>query len=303
MAERIRIAQEAQGEELWKIVRDSNPEVLMNATMNRHLQEDMAVFIAKKKASPPEALSFLATDMRFKDSYPLKLALCKNPKTPLKITMGLLKFLRIFDLSDLTRNQRVPINIRQKVEYNISQQIPSMPSGVKTALARRANNTIIMMLLEKSDPQVASTCLDSPVLTEGDIYKIINKQTTKSHVIGLIADHRKWSLRYAVRFALVRNFYTPMGHVVRFISQLKTVDLKELHNDPKLPASTRPFIFRELRDRNETTLIGDEPVFSLTEEDDDSLHEVYDGITENGEGTVEGHIDAEDGKNAEDEEI
>lgn len=278
--ERIRIAQSADGEELWKIIRDSHPAVLMNATMNRHLQEDMAVFMAKKKTTPPEALSFLATDMRFRDSYPLKLALCKNPKTPQKISMGLLKFLRIFDLSDITRSQHIPINIRQKIEYNISQQIPSMPSGVKTALARRANSTIVMMLLEKSDKKVASTCLDSPSITEGDIYKIINKKTTKAHVIGFIAEHGKWSLRYAVKFALVRNFYTPMESVVRFLSQLKTGDLKELHNDPKLPASTRPFIFRELRDRNETTQIGDEPVFSLSANDDDSLHDVYDGIPE-----------------------
>jgi len=275
--ERIRRAQSAEGEELWGIVRDPHPAVLTNAAMNRHLQEDMAVFIAKKKGSPPEALSALATDARFRDSYPLKLALCKNPRTPQKVTMGLLKFLRIFDLSDITKNQHVPINIRQKIEYNISQQIPSMPSGVKVALARRANSTIVMMLVEKSDELVASTCLNSPSITEGHIYKIINRQTTKQHVIRLIAEHGKWSLRYAVKFALVRNFYTPMGHVVRFISDLKTADLKELHNDPKLPASTRPFIFRELRDRNETTMIGDEPIFSLSEDDDNSIDNVYNG--------------------------
>lgn len=275
--ERIWEAQSVQGEELWKIIRDPHPAVLANAVINRNLQEDMAVFLAKKKGTPAEALSALATDVRFRDSYPLKLALCKNPRTPQKITMGLLKFLRIFDLSDITRNQLVPINIRQKIEYNISQQVPSMPSGVKTALARRANSTIVMMLIENSDEQVALTCLDSPSITEGHIYKIIYKQTTKPHVIRIIAEHKKWSLRHAVKFALVRNFYTPMKYVVRFLSELRISDLKELHNDPKLPASSRPFIFRELRERNETTVIGDEPVYSLSEEDDESIVDTRNG--------------------------
>jgi hypothetical protein len=49
--------------------------------------------------------SMLAGDIRFKSSYRLKLNLCKNPKTPQKIVLSLLKYLRIFDLGDITKDR------------------------------------------------------------------------------------------------------------------------------------------------------------------------------------------------------
>ncbi|MGE5894809.1 MAG: hypothetical protein ACM34I_12190 [bacterium] len=275
LEERIQQAQSAGLEELRKIIRDPSSQVILHATQNRNLEEDMAVFLAKRKTTPPEALAFLASDSRFKDSYTLKLAICRNPKSPQKVTLGLLKFIRLFDLSDMTKDQHIPVTIRQKIEHDISQKISSLPSGVKIALARRANITIIMMLMEKSDDMVVDACLESPLLTEGHLYKIINKGTTKPHVLRMIAKHPKWSLRYAVKYALVRNSYTPMEQVLRFISDMKTNDLRDLHEDPKLPSSSRPFVYRELLERNETVEPPKDQIFKLSEEDDAQFTEDF----------------------------
>ncbi|HWR57845.1 MAG TPA: hypothetical protein VN328_03060 [Thermodesulfovibrionales bacterium] len=254
-------------EALWKLIRDRHPDVLLDATLNKNLSEDMAVIIAKNTSSPPEALGFLAGDVRFKDSYKLKLAICRNPRTPQRVTFSLLKFLRIFDISDLTRDQHIPVNVRQKIEQVISEKIASLPSGVKTTLAKKASSTIVVELMQRGDERVISACLDSPVLTEGLIWSVVNRKATKPPVIRLIAEHPKWSLRYAVRFALIRNFNTPMVRVVRFIAGMKTLDLRELYADPKLPTATRPFIFRELRERGETPEIGECETYELNEED------------------------------------
>jgi len=269
--ERIRIAHTAYGEELWKLIRDPHPEVILNATLNKNLTEEMAVFIAKKKNTPSEVLGFLANDIRFKDSYKLKLAICKNPKSPQKITISLLKFLRIFDLGDMTRDQNIPINTRQKIEYSISEKIPSLPSGNKVALAKRANSNIVMTLMERGDSNVISTSLDSPVITEGHICKIINKTKSKSLLIKMIAENPKWSLRYSIRFSLIRNYHTPMKQVTEFISSMKTADLKELYSDESVPKSTKPFIFKELLERGETVHIEEEDTYELSEDEDLSL--------------------------------
>lgn len=273
--ELIKRAQTASTEALWEIIRYDRPEVISNATLNKNLTKEMAIFIAKKRSTPSEVLGFLAHDVRFKDSYKLKIAICRNPKSPQKITLSLLKFLRIFDLSDLTRMQHLPVNIRQKIEHDISQRIPAMPMGIKTALARRANGKIVMMLIEKGDNKVINTCLDSPVLTEGHLYTIINKETTKPPVIHMIAQHPKWSLRYDVRFALIRNFHTPMKYVTGFIEGMKTRDLKELYIDSKVPTSTKPFIFRELRERGETEEPYHEEVFEISEDEDGQLSDTW----------------------------
>lgn len=280
LEERIKTASTADAEELWKIIRDPHPEVISTAILNRNLTEDMAVFIAKKKGTPQEALGFLANDIRFKESYKLKLAVCRNPKTPQRTTLSLLKFLRVFDLCDIVKDQLININIRQKIEYIISERIPSMPSGVKLALAKRANANIVMSLLESSDERVVGACLDSPVLTEGHFYKLINRPATKAVVIKMLAEHAKWSLRYFVRFALIRSFYTPMCNVVKFIDGMKTADLKDLYSDPKLPASTRPFIFRELLNRGETAEVQEDEVHVLAGDEDTLFPDTGDIETE-----------------------
>jgi uncharacterized protein (UPF0147 family) len=264
---KLKAAMSAGGEELWKLIREHHSGIIANAVLNRNLTEDMAVFIGRKKGTPSEALEVLAGDVRFKESYTLKMALCRNPKTPQKTTFSLLKFLRIFDLSDLTKEQTIPLNVRQKIEQMIAEKIPSMPSGVKSALARRANSAIVTLLLEQGEENVISACLDSPVLTEGFLYKVINKDA-RPLLVRMVAEHRKWSLRYAIRFALIRNFNTPMVHVTDFIGRMKTADLKDLYADPKLPASTRPFIFSELLQRNEGTDAAKEEVYTLSEEEE-----------------------------------
>lgn len=269
--ERIKAAQTVIGEELWNVIRDPLPEVIYNAVLNRNLTEEMAVFIAKRKTSTAEILGMLAGDFRFKDSYKLKLAICKNPKTPQKITLSFLKFLKIFDLGDITKDQGIPIAIRQKIEYLLTEKIPALASGVKTALSKRSSSSIVMAILEKGDANVISACLDSPVLTEAQLCRIINKPDTKPVIIKLIAEHQKWSLRYSIRFALIRSFHTPMTHVTKFISELKTQDLRELYSDRHLPLSSRPFIFEELSERGETVEMPRDETFELSEEDDSGL--------------------------------
>ncbi|MEW6109893.1 MAG: hypothetical protein AB1632_12110 [Nitrospirota bacterium] len=266
--ERIRLAHTSHGEELWNLVRDPHPAVISGVTLNRNLTEEMAVFIAKKKSSPAEALGLLANDIRFKDSYKLKVALCKNPKTPQKITFSLLKFLKIFDLGDMTRDQGIPVNIRQKIEYLISEKIPSMPSGNKIALSKRVNSNIVIALMERGDEKVISSCLESPALTEGHLCKIINKPATKAVLIKNIAEHPKWSLRYDIKFALIRNFHTSMVHAVRFIGEMKTADLRELYSDEGVPSSTKPYIYRELLERDETIEPEKEEIYELPDNEE-----------------------------------
>jgi hypothetical protein len=265
--ERLKHAQTARGEELWNLVRDPHPDVILNVTLNRNLTEEMAVFIAKKKSSPAEALGFLAGDTRFRDSYKLKLLICRNPRTPQRVVFSLLKFLRIFDLGDMTRDQTIPITVRQKIEMMLTEKIPSLPSGVKSALARRSNSTVVISLMERGDKGVVSTCLDSPVITEAHLCTLLHKSTIKPVIVQMIAEHPKWSLRYAVRYALIMNFHTPMVRVTRFIPEMKTNDLRELYSFEGLPGGTRPYIHSELKERGESAETPREEVYEISEED------------------------------------
>jgi hypothetical protein len=274
MSEKIRMAQTSEGEELWRLVREHHTDIISHVTLNRNFTEDMALFVAKKRSVSPEVLDFLAQDVRFKESYKLKLAICKNPKTPQRTVFSLLKFLRIFDIADLTRDQHLPVNVRQKIEQLLCEKLPSLPSGIRKALARRASSTIVIALMKQGEEGVISACLDSPTLTEGFLANLITMHESTPLLIQMIAGHPKWSLRYSVRFALIRNFNTPMVRVIHFIGEMKTSDLKDLHADPKVPASTKPFLFRELHMRGEARKEEKnekEEIYTLNGEEDSQI--------------------------------
>ncbi len=195
-------------------------------------------------------LEYIYNIKKWKESYKIISALCRNPKTPEKIALQILKSLRILDLAELTRNKQVRISVRAKAELMICEKILSLPSGIKISIARRASSNVLIKLLEEGLREVVGVCLDNPLLTEGDICKVIHLRKTPSHVINMIASHSKWSNRYEVQKALVRNNYSRLSLIVDFFDKMLTQDLKELYDDPDVPISTKPFLHRELLRRN-----------------------------------------------------
>jgi hypothetical protein len=249
----LQLASTGNEEELRLLVYHPSPKVISKVILNNNLTGDLALIVAKRKNITSEILEFLYNDIRWRENYRIILALCKNPKTPQKISLSLIKSLRTFDLADLTRNQHVSINVRMKAEAIINEKILSMPLGIKITLAKRASSNVLIRLIEDGMKEVVYTCLDSPYITEGDVFKIISMKKIASHVIHQIASHSKWSIRYQIQWALILNNHTPLSLVVYFLKNIKTTDLKELYAASELPSSTKPFIYRELLEREETT--------------------------------------------------
>ena len=241
-------------EELRPLAYHPSPGVLLKVLSNRNVSEDVVLIIAGRRNITPEVLEALYNDIRWRESYRVMLALCKNAKTPQKISLSLLKSLRIFDQAELTRNQQVPVNVRMRAEAAISEKMLSMPLGIKMSLARKASCNVVMKLMEDGMKEVVPLCLENPYMTERVICKIINTKRIASHVIRRIADHPKWSSRYDVQWSLIRNNDAPLTRVVQFLKNIKTKDLRELYSAPEVPASTKPFIFRELADRGASDL-------------------------------------------------
>jgi hypothetical protein len=245
--DRAAVADEA---ELSSLVHHPSHAVVLKMLLNENLTEKLALIIAGRKNIGAEVLETLYNDPRWEGSSRIMLALCKNPKTPQKISLSLLKSLRTFDTADLTRNPQVPVNVRKRAESKITEKILSLPLGTKMTLARRSSNAVLMKLIEDGMKEVVTICLDSMYIREGDVCKIVSMKKISSQVISQIASHAKWSLRHDVQRALLLNNHTPLAIAIHFIEKMKTVDLAELYVTPSLPSSTKPFIYRELRERN-----------------------------------------------------
>lgn len=276
----------ANGEQILALLHDPSPQVIRMLLGNRNLSEDDVLVIAARKNLPPDVLNMIAKDKRWAESYPVRLALAKNPKTPLSVSLSIVRYLRLLDIAEISRSHLLPLAFRHKVEIIIVERIPTMPLGLKKSLAKMAGGNVLLKLLQDPDHEVIALCLNNPRLVESHLYKIISRKETISETIRIIAEHPNWSSRSLIRFALVRNDHTPLMHSGRFLQAMKLMELRELCADPSLSATIRPLVHRELGERGEDPEKRVEETIYEIDENDEA---VVDEFT-----VTEGSQDADD---------
>ncbi|HSA77884.1 MAG TPA: hypothetical protein VLG72_03395, partial [Nitrospirota bacterium] len=250
------------------------------------------LIIANRKNVPANILEMIAKDKRWAESYPVRLALARNPKAPLSISLSIARYLRLFDLEEISRCHFIPLAFRRKVETIIIERIPTLPLGNKKTLAKKSAGNVLLKLLQDGDPDVVQLCLNNPHLVEGHLYKVISRVDTVAQTIRMIAMHPNWSSRPPIRFSLARNGHTPLSLSVRFLKSMKIMDLRELYADPSVAVTIKPFVYRELWERGQQPeKVGEEQVYEIDEEEMEALDaEVtrYAIDEQDGEGTPRG---------------
>ncbi len=261
-------AMDAAGEDIAGYLHDPSPIVIRALLQNRLLTEEDVLIIVKRKNLPSYLLETIFKDKRWAESYPIRLALARNPRAPLSVSLSIARHLHLFDLEEITRSHFIPLVFRNKVEMIINERVPTMPLGNKKTLAKKAAGGVLLKLLMDADADVVKLCLNNPHLTEGHLFKVVNRKDTRSTTILMIADHPNWSSRPLIRFSLTRNAHTPLARAARFIAEMKIMDLRELYADPSAPVAVRPLIHRELLRRGEEPKkVIEEQVFEIDEEE------------------------------------
>ena len=247
---------------------DPSPRVLRALLENRNLSEEDVTIIAKRNNLPSDILETIFKDNRWAESYPVRLALARNARSPLSVSLTIARYLRIFDLEEITRSHFIPLVFRHKVEMIINERLLTMPLGNKKTLAKKAAGSVLLKLLLDADTEVVKLCLNNPHITEGHLFKVISRKDTRAETLLMIAEHPNWSSRSLIRVSLVRNVHTPLSFSTLYIAEMKIMDLRELYSDPSLPVTVRPFIHRELWLRGEEPkLVVEERVFEISEEE------------------------------------
>jgi hypothetical protein len=265
---RIERAASAGDEEIARLLHDPSAEVIKTLLGNRNITEDDVLIIATRKNLPASALEMISKDKRWSESYSVRLALARNPKSPLSVSLTIARYLRLFDLEEITRSHFIPLVFRHKVEGIIVEKIPSMALGNKKTLAKKASGNVLLNLLRDPDAEVVLLCLNNPRLTEAHLFKIISRTDTIAETIRMIAEHPNWSRRHLIRRSLVRNNLTPLALAVGSLHDMRIMDLRELYADPALSVTIKPFIHRELWERGEEpTIVIEDRVFEIAEEE------------------------------------
>lgn len=111
--------------------------------------------------------------------------------------------------------------------------------GERKALARTNDRQDLLLLLRDPHPAVVAILLDNPHVTEQDVLKIASLRPAAPASLARVAAHPRWSVRHAVKRAIVLNPATPLADAIRIATTLRANELDELAVDPSLPEPLR----------------------------------------------------------------
>jgi len=242
-------AHAASGDELAAFVHHPAAEVLLVLLDNPALDETHLCLLLERKDLPGEILEELGKRKSLLKSYRVKRALCFHPRGPRLVTLRLIRDLYLMDLVQLTLSPGVPAELKRNGEEQLLARLAQIPLGQKITLARRGPARIAGMLLAEGHPQVLAVVLDNPYLTEAQILKVLSREKLPSSVVPAILRHRKWSISYNIRIALLRQPSAPLAAILSFLPQLTVSDLRELSAPGIVPENLRRHIQAEVQRR------------------------------------------------------
>jgi hypothetical protein len=244
--ERARIADE---EELALLLYHRSAEVLLGLLDNPALDETQLCLLLGRKDLPGEILEEVARRKPLMKNYAVKRALIFHPRTPRLISLRLLNDLYLMDLAQAALLPGVTVEVKQNAENQLLARLPQLPLGQKITLARRGPARVAGALLAEGHAQITPIALDNPYLTEAQVLKTLSREKLSTAVIPAIARHRKWSISYNVRLALVRHPSSPLATILAYLPELTVSDLRELASPGIVPESLRKYLQAEVQRR------------------------------------------------------
>lgn len=130
IAEKIKLATLGNKEARGMLLRDSNKLVAVAAIRSPRLTDSEVMAQANSRNAHEDVLRVVYTNKEWIKDYQVKLALVKNPKVPVAITMKFLNTLRESDVKDLAKNKNVSSGV-QTLARRMMEKKTAPKSGAK----------------------------------------------------------------------------------------------------------------------------------------------------------------------------
>jgi hypothetical protein len=254
LAERVERAAVAPRHLLEPFFGDAAKEVLVALAQNPNLQDRDLLRLLQRKDLPREALQAAAAHKEAARNYPVQLALARHPRTPRFVSLPLLKSLYLFDLVRVAQTPGVPTDVRLAAEEQVLRKLETLPRGEKVSLARRSSGRVAASLLHSPDRELIAAALENPFLTEGNLLRALSLEKLPRLAVESIARHEKWSCRYHLRLALIRNPLAPLARILEFLPDIAANDLREICLDRRMPDAVRKYVVAHCAERLETSI-------------------------------------------------
>lgn len=236
--------QQASAEELAQIVAEHGASLL----------EEEALAVLENPYVTPQILGKIAQTQRLAAFYSVRLKLVAHRQTPLAHSVKLVHYLYWFDLLRLSIEMTVPAPVRRAIDTQLLLRVDKLTLGERVASARRCSHALIKVFLFDAHPKVFESLLVNKRLREDDLLSLVSSSRATADQLRLLAEDSRWSYRYAIRKALVRNPRTPRSSAASQLRYLSQRDLDHIHADPETSIYLRRCIERLRRPDTSVTL-------------------------------------------------
>jgi hypothetical protein len=121
VGEKVSLARRAGPAILAQLRHDPTPRVIAALLDNPRLTEGTLAPLVHRESTPGPVLELIAADRRWGSRYPLRLALARNPATPLAAVLRLLPLLHKYDLRAVAIDPRSTEPVRRRARLLLGE--------------------------------------------------------------------------------------------------------------------------------------------------------------------------------------
>ena len=191
--------------------------------------------ILRRARLSPETLEEILSDRGARRYHAVRLALAGHPRTPRRQALSLVLTLFWRDLARLSVDIRVHPEVRRAADRELLRRLPEMALAERVDLARSVGRGTLLALRFDPDAEVIAAALDNRFLTEPDLVQAAARRDVEVSALEVIAAHARWSLRPAIRSALLHNPKLPVTVALTLLSRASARDLADLRDSPGVP--------------------------------------------------------------------
>jgi hypothetical protein len=242
------IADEGSARALEDLVASSDANDLLSAAKDVSLSEELAQRLLNHPELPARALELLAKNPSVMKHRPVLMAIVMHPRTPRFVSIPIANRLYVFELMQIAISPRVATDLKVAADNSIISRLESVSAGERMALARRGSTRLSGALLNDPEARVIEAALDNPRMIEVEIVKALKLEEVSQTLIGLVCEHRKWSLRTEIQIEILKGKHTPLAKAILIAERLPASTVSEVLKNSRLPIHVRAYLL-EMQER------------------------------------------------------
>lgn len=119
--EKVTLARLAAGQILKILRNDKDPKVIKALLENSRIVEEDVLFLVSQSRTPTPVLEEVARDPRWSSRREVRMALLRNPRTPLSTTSSFISNLTTTEMKALVNDMKVPLPVRRMLQNRLGK--------------------------------------------------------------------------------------------------------------------------------------------------------------------------------------